>query len=101
MDEPRKQPEGASRQAVGALIGALAGFGIAAKQIFADFGEAGQIPWVQCVTATMIGGVVGLILASMFGGGDAENPSPPPVNAEPQKNGQVTPSDNGHPERKA
>ncbi len=80
MDTYRKQPEGASHQAVGALMGALAGFGIAARQIFSDYGEAAQLPWVQCVGITMIGGVVGLFLATIFSGGvPEENGTAPPV----------------------
>jgi hypothetical protein len=81
----RKQPEGASRQAVGVLIGALLGFGITARQIFSDYAESGDVPWVTCVAGTMIGAVVGLILATLLGAGqdDEEQPAPPiPPDAE-------------------
>jgi hypothetical protein len=76
MEEPNKQPEGASNQAVGALIGALIGLGIAARQIFSDYGEAAQIPWVQGIGITMAGGVVGLLLATLFASGNPEEKKP-------------------------
>ena len=85
MDDHRQQPEGASRQAVGALIGALIGFGIAARQIFSDYEQADQLPWVEGLGITMIGGVVGLILATLFAGGSDEQPPKPPGPPAPPK----------------
>ena len=79
MSSLRKQPEGASRQAVGFLMGALVGFGISARQIFADFGAAGEIPWVDCVVGTMIGGVAGLVLATLLGAGKPDEPEAAPT----------------------
>jgi hypothetical protein len=79
MDGPHKQPEGASRQAVGALMGALAGFAYAAREIFSNYGQSDQLPWVQAVGSTMIGGVVGLVLATILAGGDAEKENPAPT----------------------
>ena len=94
MDRFRKQPEGASHQAVGALMGALAGFGIAARQIFSDYGAAAQLPWVQCVGITMIGGVVGLILATMFGGGTpAEDGTAPTIPPADERERHMKPTD--------
>ncbi len=79
MDEQRKQPEGASHQAVGALIGALVGLGIAARQIFADYGEAAQVPWVEGIGITLGGGVAGLLLATLLGAGSQDETGTVPV----------------------
>jgi hypothetical protein len=80
MDEHRQQPEGASRQAVGALIGSIVGFGVAARQIFSEYEQAGQLPWVEGLAITMIGGVVGLIVATVLTRSTPDDypPKPPP-----------------------
>jgi hypothetical protein len=97
MDEQHKQPEGASRQAVGALIGAVLGFGIAARKIFSDFESAGQVPWVEAVGITIAGGVVGLIVATLLVGKspDETPPAPPRVedNGEAPADDRVKPAD--------
>jgi hypothetical protein len=83
MDDHRQQPEGASRQAAGALIGAIIGFGIAARQIFGAYEQAGQLPWVDGLGITMIGAVVGLILATLLASRAPEEKEPKA--AEPSK----------------
>ena len=72
MAEPHKQPEGGARVKPSAWIGAIIGLGIGAKHIFMDYDRAGQIPWVQCAGITVAGGVVGLILATLFAGEDTK-----------------------------
>src|SRR5262249_12457616 len=92
----RKQPEGASRQAVGVLMGALLGFGITARQIFSDYAESGEVPWVTCVAGTMIGGVVGLILATLLGAGqDDEGQPAPPIPPDAEGKAPVEPGHDG------
>jgi hypothetical protein len=79
VDEPRKQPEGASRQAVGVLIGALGGALFAARMIFNDFSTAGQVPWASALGIVLVGCVVGLLLATLLGGEERpaeEQPAP-------------------------
>ena len=50
--------------------------------IFADYETAGQLPWVQSVGITMIGGVVGLILASLFAGEEPQKETGAEANVE-------------------
>jgi hypothetical protein len=83
MSDHRQQPEGASRQAVGVLVGALIGFFISARRIFADFGQAGSFPWVESLGMTVAGAFVGLIVASLSGGGEPPPEAPP--DAEPAR----------------
>ena len=90
MDNQRKQPEGMSRQAVCILGGALAGFALAARLIFDDYGSAGQVPWAAALGIILGGCVVGFFVGILFAGRPPEqdrtapperledgNPAPP------------------------
>ncbi len=69
MDEGHhKQPEGASRQAIGMLAGGVVGFGIGAQSIFADFANAGAVPWATGLGYALAGCFAGLILTTLFVG---------------------------------
>jgi hypothetical protein len=86
MDGDHKQAEGASRQAVGVLAGALVGFALAIQHIFSNYkAGAGELPWVTALGIVLAGCLGGLVLSFFFGGKEKADPiaNPPPVVENP------------------
>jgi len=79
MSEQRGQPEGMSRQAVCILIGALLGLFVAARLIFDDYNNAGQVPWAMALGIILGGCFVGFVVGILFAGQPPEPPKPPPT----------------------
>ncbi len=86
-DDHHQQPEGASRQAIGMLAGGIVGFGVGAQSIFADFANAGPVPWATGLGYALAGCFIGLVLTVLFVG-DTPPPEesladvPPPIEDE-------------------
>ena len=86
MDGDHKQSEGASRQAVGVLAGALVGFALAIQHVFSNYkAGAGDIPWVTALGIVIAGCLGGLVLSFFFGGKEKAEaaPDPPPAVENP------------------
>jgi hypothetical protein len=95
MNEPNRQPERMSRQAVCVLIGGLLGFGLAARVMFDDYSVGGKVPWATALGFILGGCIVGFFVGVLFVGADqerrnAKQPQPPAPRSDPPVNEGIT-----------